>query len=83
MKYAVIARHRDDYPVRLMCRVLGVAPAGFYAAAARPPSARAQRDVALAARVRAVHAACRERYGAPRVHAEMAEELRKLRELKD
>ena len=71
MKHAVIARHRDDYPVRLMCRVLDVAPAGFYAAAARPPSAHAQRDVALAARVRAVHTASQQRYGAPRVHAEL------------
>jgi transposase InsO family protein len=71
VKYAVIAQYRDDYPVRLMCRVLEVAPAGFYAAATRPPSAHAQRDVALEARVRAVHKASRECYGAPRVHAEL------------
>ena len=71
MKYAVIAQYRDDYSVRLMCRVLDVAPAGFYAAAARPPSAHARRDVALEARVRAVHAASKKRYGAPRVHAEL------------
>jgi putative transposase len=71
VKYAVIAQYRDAYPVRLMCRVLGVAPSGFYAAAARPPSAHARRDLALAARVRAVHTASRKRYGAPRVHAEL------------
>jgi putative transposase len=71
MKYAVIARYRDAYPVRLMCRVLEVAPSGFYAAARRRPSAHARRDVALAARVRAVHKASKRRYGAPRVHAEL------------
>lgn len=71
MKYAVITQYRDEYPVRLMCRVLGVAPSGYYAAATRLPSAHAQRDVALAARVRAVHKTSRKRYGAPRVHAEL------------
>ena len=71
MKYAVIAQYRDQYPVRLMCRVLGVAPAGFYAAATRPASARAQRDAALETRVRAAHATSKRRYGAPRVHAEL------------
>src|SRR5688572_19437853 len=54
-----------------MCRVLGVAPSGYYDAIARPPSAHARRDVALAARVRAAHTASKERYGAPRVHAEL------------
>jgi transposase InsO family protein len=71
VKYAVIARDRDEYPVRLMCRVLGVAPGGFYAAQTRPPSAHARRDAALAARIRAAHRASKERYGAPRVHAEL------------
>ena len=54
-----------------MCRVLGVTRSGFYAAATRPRSAHAQRDVALEGRVRAVHAASKKRYGAPRVHAEL------------
>ena len=71
MKYAVIAQYRDEYPVRLMCRVLEVAPSGFYAAATRPPTRHAERDVALTARVRAVHKASNRRYGAPRVHREL------------
>lgn len=71
MKYACIARHRGEFPVRLMCRVLAVSPAGFYAAQRRPPSARAQRDQALRLQVRAAHAKSRRRYGAPRVHAEL------------
>lgn len=27
----MIAQHREEYPLRLMCRVLAVSPAGFYA----------------------------------------------------
>ena len=71
MKYASIARHRGEFPVRLMCRVLAVSPAGFYAAHRRRLSARVQQDQALRLKVRAVHARSRRRYGAPRVHAEL------------
>ena len=41
MRYACIARHRGEYPVRLMCRVLTVAPSGFYTWLTRAPTARA------------------------------------------
>lgn len=71
MKYACIARHRGEFPVRLMCRVLQVSPSGFYAARQRPPSARAQRDARLRPKVRAAYRASRRRYGAPRVHQEL------------
>jgi len=71
VKYACIARHRGEFPVRLMCRVLAVSVAGFYAAQRRGPSARIRRDQALRLQVRAAHAKSRRRYGAPRVHAEL------------
>jgi len=71
MKYACIAAHRDRYPVRLLCRALGVSPTGFYAARRRAPSARARRDQVLRLHVRAAHAKSRRTYGAPRVHAEL------------
>ena len=54
-----------------MARVLGVSKAGYHAWARRPPSARAAADAALLKRIRTVHAASRETYGAPRVHAEL------------
>ena len=66
-----MTRARGAYPVRLMCRLLGVSAAGFYAAQRRRPSARAQRDQALRLQVRAVHKKSRRTYGAPRVHAEL------------
>ena len=52
MKYACITRHQGEFPVRLMCRVLTVSPAGFYAAQQRARSARATRDQALRLKVR-------------------------------
>jgi putative transposase len=72
VKYACIARHQGTHPVRLMCRVLAVAPSGFYAWRHRPPSARVQADAALLAHVRRVHAHSHATYGAPRVQAELA-----------
>jgi len=52
VKYACIAQHQGQYPVRLMCRALQVSPAGFYAAQRRPPSARAQQDQRLRLAIR-------------------------------
>ena len=72
MRYACIARHRGAYPVRLMCRVLRVSPAGFYRAQGRPPSARARADAVLRVQIRAVHAASDGTYGAPRLPAALA-----------
>jgi putative transposase len=71
MRTACIARARGAYPVRLMCRLLGVSAAGFYAAQQRPPSARTQRDQTLRLQVRAAHTKSRRTYGAPRVHFEL------------
>ena len=74
MRYAVIARHRDEFPVRLMCRVLGVSVAGFYAYRQRPLSWRRVIDEVLMAHVRMAFAASHERYGAPRVLQELQAE---------
>ncbi len=71
MKYAVIARCRSEFPVRLMCEILSVSPAGFYASLHRPLSERAQRNNALKLEIRAAHAQSRERYGSPKVHAQL------------
>jgi putative transposase len=63
----VIARHRGEYPLTLMCRVLDVAPSGFYAWETRGPSVRAQTDAALRVRIAAMHTRSRQEYGA-RLH---------------
>jgi putative transposase len=77
VKYACIARSRGSWPVALMCRVLGVSRAGFYAWLERPPSARASTDARLRIAIRAIHAESQRSYGSPRVHRELrAQDLR-------
>ena len=73
MKYACIARHEREHAVRLMCRVLAVAPSGFYRWRAHGPSARATADAALLPRVRAAYAESGQTYGAPRIHRDLQE----------
>jgi len=67
----VIARHRGEFQVRLMCRVLDVSVAGFYAYLKRPETWRAMIDDVLMAHVRVAFAESGETYGAPRVHHEL------------
>ena len=74
MRYAVITRHRREFELRLMCRVLEVSPSGYYASLKRPPSWHALIDEVLMARVRIIHAESGETYGAPRVHLELQAE---------
>ncbi len=71
MRYACIAVHRAEYPVRLMCRVLVVSRAGFYAWLERAPSQRAHTDARLRVAIRAIHAESRRSYGSPRIHREL------------
>lgn len=71
MRCAVIARHRDEFPVRLMCRVLAVSVAGFYAYLKRPLSWRAVIDELLLAHIRIAFVASGKTYGAPRVLQEL------------
>lgn len=69
-------RHQAEYPVRTMCRVLGLSTSGYYAWLERPPSARARANEALVSRMREIHGFSRESYGAPRMHAELRDEGR-------
>ena len=62
------------FPVRLMCRLLGVSASGFYAWDERPLSKRALADIALSVKIRAIHRGSRECYGVPRIHAELADD---------
>ena len=62
------------YPISIMCKALGVSRSGFYAWRERAPSARSNADTELTARIKLIHQASRETYGAPRIHAELADE---------
>ena len=61
--------HTGRAPVRLMCRLLAVSPAGYYAWVARPESRRAAENRRLVAEIRVIYAESRRTYGSPRVHA--------------
>lgn len=69
MSFRLIEDHRDTWPVRVLCEVLEVSPAGYYAWRKRKPSARATANGELVAAIRRAHGDSGGRYGSPRVHA--------------
>jgi len=71
MKFRLIEDHQGVWPVRIMCDALSVSSSGFYAWRSRPQSPRKIANCALLANIRRIHAQHRERYGAPRIHAEL------------
>ena len=71
MIFPFIERHREVWPVSVMCETLGVSPQGFYSWRSRPKSDQQQRRDALLVEIRAVHAEVKQRYGSPRIHAEL------------
>jgi putative transposase len=71
MTFRLIDQEKAHHAVSLLCRVLGVSRAGYYAWTKRPASQRARQDRVLTAQIRAIHAHSRGTYGAPRIHAEL------------
>ena len=69
--FRFVEAEKAHHAVATLCRVLGVSPSGYYAWRKRPPSVRAQADAVLMAHIRAIHAASRGTYGAPRIQAEL------------
>jgi putative transposase len=68
-----VSENRARHPINTMCRVLGVSPSGYHAWQKRPASARAVADATLAIEIDAVHAASKQTYGVPRIHADLLE----------
>jgi putative transposase len=71
MCFRLIDAKRAQHPVSLLCSVLGVSRAGYYAWARRPASSRAMREVELSEQIGQIHAESQGTYGWPRVHAEL------------
>jgi putative transposase len=65
----LIAAEKTNFPVAVMCRVLGVSRTGFHNWERRVPSDRALTDAWLIDKIRRIHAQSRGVYGAPRIHA--------------
>jgi putative transposase len=57
----------QDHPVKELCAAFGVSRSGYHAWRSRPPSARAQADAQLTARLCLAHDASRRTYGSPRL----------------
>jgi putative transposase len=72
-RYEFIKAHRDHDSVQTMCRVLEVAPSGYYKWLKEPLSNRAQEDARLLRLIRASFVASQGIYGAPRVFLDLRE----------
>ena len=68
MSFCFIEDHRDSYPVQLMCSVLEVSPAGYYAWRLRSQSARSAANCELLSAIKQIHQDNHGRYGSPRIH---------------
>src|SRR5437867_361871 len=71
MCFRLIEAEKTQHPVSLLCEVLGVSRAGYYAWSRRPVSDRARRDRELAALIAEIHVESAGSYGWPRMHAEL------------
>ena len=65
--------NQAGFPIETPARRFEVSQSRFYAWQAREPSARDIADRELTELIRQIHTASRESYGAPRIHAELAE----------
>jgi putative transposase len=71
MCFRLIDAKKAQHPVSLLCVVLGVSRAGYYAWKQRPAGARRRHDDELIGEIRAIHDESGATYGWPRVHAEL------------
>ena len=71
MKFRFVESHQAQFSVRRMCRVLEVSSSGFYAWLKRAVSQRERDNEMLLRRIRDIFERSRQRYGSPRIHAEL------------
>ena len=78
MRFRFIEDRRADYPVTILCDVLGVSPAGYYAWRSRPESQRSAANREIVDDIKQVHRDTSGRYGSPRIHAELKAQGRRV-----
>jgi len=71
MRFQFIDDHRDEFPVRRMCKVLEVSPSGYYVWRERPPSKREMANRKLTEKIRDAFEESGETYGSPRIYQVM------------
>lgn len=72
-RFAFIDAQKAHHDITVLCRLLKVSRSGFYAWRARPLSPRAVADEVLTEQIRVAYTENRQVYGAPRIHAELAD----------
>ncbi len=70
--FRFIVAEKANYPVSLLCRMLGVSRSGFHAWERRPLCDPDLADAWLLERIGEIHRESRQTYGARRVHAALA-----------
>lgn len=70
----MIKEWSEHFPIRLMCRLLGVSVSGYYAWLTRRPSKRLARDHDLAVKIKHIFDDERSRAGAPRITRRLNQE---------
>lgn len=78
MKYQFIEQHKHEFPILVMCNVLGVSESGFYAWRKHEACQCHREDAQLIQEIRQVFDRHQGRYGSPRIHRELYEQGRHL-----
>jgi len=71
--YEFIKSNQRQFGVQVLCRVLGIAPSGYYAWLKKPVSQHGLEDARLLRLIRASYTASQGVYGAPRVFLDLRE----------
>lgn len=80
MRYRCIDEHREQWPVSVLCRILGVSRSGYFlwrkrqSAPAPSAVARSQQEERLLLHIRAAHRRGRHYSGSPRIYDELREQ---------
>jgi putative transposase len=78
MKYHFIEQYKHEFPVVVMCQVLGVSEGGFYAWRKRPTCRRYREDALLTQEIQQIFVTHRGRYGSPRIQRELKDQGQRI-----
>jgi putative transposase len=74
MKYQFVEQHKQEFPIVVMCSVLGISESGFYAWRKRSACQRQGEDAQLRQKMRQIFVTHHGRYGSPRILRELRDE---------
>ena len=74
MRFRLIDAAKEEFPVRRLCKVLGVSQSGYFAWRSRPAGRRQRDDLVLLAHVRSAFRLSNETYGSPRMTRELQDQ---------